>query len=358
MRVAVNFFCVLKERGRFTEDEARFCCAELVYVIEKLHLKGIVHRDLKPENILLDDEGHVVLTDFGLSKPNVNDGDVLLTVCGTPYYLAPEILMKKPYTKEVDWWCIGILLHEMLVGLPPFLGVNHHDLYAKILKGKIEFKKHLSSSAKDLITKILKKKPEERLKPDEIKAHPFFKSIDWNRIANKSLPSPFIKEQIEVPDEEEVHSLKSSNQKSDNSNSKKSNEKKDVVVTAEVLKPEEQDAFRGFTWSLQPAEKDALLTNSLDDSFVFNSSRSGINPQEYEAEIAAQLSEKRQLEAAAAMGQKVELPTEEGHVNTDGESDRGRLHSFRKDEHPSATENDLPHLPNFVQSPKEEQIKK
>jgi len=311
---------------------------------------------------LLDDEGHVVLTDFGLSKPNVNDGDVLLTVCGTPYYLAPEILMKKPYTKEVDWWCVGILLHEMLTGLPPFLGVNHHDLYAKILKGKIEFKKHLSSNAKDLITKILKKKPEERLKPDQIKAHAFFKSIDWNRIANKTLPSPFIKEQIDVPDEEEVHSLKSSNQKSDNSNSKKSNEKKDaLVVPVEVLKPEEQDAFRGFTWSLQPAEKDALFTSSFDDSIVINSSRSAINPQEYEAEIAAQqLSEKSQLEAAAAMGQKVDLPTEEeeGHANFDGETDRGRLHSFTKDEHPSATENDLPHLPNFIPSLKEEQIKK
>lgn len=111
----------LKKRGTFKEKEAKFFAAELVLALDYLHKNSFIYRDLKPENVLIDEEGHVKLTDFGLSKQLSNDkGQLTNTFCGTPQYLAPEIIIKKGYDKMVDWWALGILLYEMMIGQPPY----------------------------------------------------------------------------------------------------------------------------------------------------------------------------------------------------------------------------------------------
>ncbi len=109
-------------KGRFTEESARFLSAEIALGIQHLHEHDIIYRDLKPENLLLDQDGHIRITDFGLSKLNIADNDFVRSICGTPEYLAPEIIRREPYGKVVDWWSLGTLIYEMIAGLPPFYG--------------------------------------------------------------------------------------------------------------------------------------------------------------------------------------------------------------------------------------------
>jgi len=184
----------LQLTGSFVPDRTRFYSAELVLALEYLHKSGIIYRDLKPENVLIDGDGHVKITDFGLSKEGlVGYNSRTNTFCGTPEYLAPEVLLGKEYSLAVDWWSLGTLMYEMLTGLPAFYDNDVQKMYRYKMRADIEMPDEMEESAKDIILKFLDKDPDTRLKnPEEIKAHPYFASIDWDALYNKTVETPYI----------------------------------------------------------------------------------------------------------------------------------------------------------------------
>ncbi|KAH7481766.1 hypothetical protein PRIC1_014864 [Phytophthora ramorum] len=192
------FFWLKKDR-RFSQQKARLFAAEIILALQELHKHDIIYRDLKPENILLDLEGHIRLTDFGLSKEAVTGAGATggtKTFCGTPEYLAPEILENKGHGKGVDWWSLGTLIYEMLTGLPPFYDQNMQRMYDKILNAPLRFPSFMSAEAKDLLTGLLTRKVSDRLgsgptDAEEIKSHPFFKGIDWEAVLRKEVQPEF-----------------------------------------------------------------------------------------------------------------------------------------------------------------------
>ncbi|PHH66019.1 hypothetical protein CDD81_544 [Ophiocordyceps australis] len=189
-----ELFHHLQKEHRFDVNRARFYTAELLCALECLHGFSVIYRDLKPENILLDYQGHIALCDFGLCKLDMKDEDRTNTFCGTPEYLAPELLMGKGYNKTVDWWTLGVLLYEMLTGLPPFYDENTNEMYRKILSEPLHFSDVVPPAAKDLLTKLLNRNPEERLGANgsaEIKAHPFFHAIDWRKLLQRKYEPTF-----------------------------------------------------------------------------------------------------------------------------------------------------------------------
>ncbi|XP_056440549.1 serine/threonine-protein kinase Sgk3 [Gadus chalcogrammus] len=189
------FFHLQKERT-FPEPRAKFYIAEMASALGYLHSLNIVYRDLKPENILLDYEGHIVLTDFGLCKEGISQTDTTSTFCGTPEYLAPEVLRKQPYDNTVDWWCLGSVLYEMLYGLPPFYSRDTHEMYDNILHKPLVMRAGASTTAWALLQGLLEKDGTCRLGSmndfDEIKSHYFFSSINWDDLEQRKIPPPFI----------------------------------------------------------------------------------------------------------------------------------------------------------------------
>ncbi|XP_052798812.1 ribosomal protein S6 kinase beta-1-like isoform X1 [Mya arenaria] len=191
-----ELFMQLEREGIFMEDTACFYLSEITLAIEHLHSYGIVYRDLKPENILLDLQGHVKLTDFGLCKEAVMEGVVTHTFCGTIEYMAPEILMRTGHGKAVDWWSLGALMYDMLTGAPPFTGENRKKTIDKVLKAKLSLPPYLTNEARGLIKRLLRKNAQERLgggkdNAGSIKAHAFFRHIDWNDLIHRRVEPPF-----------------------------------------------------------------------------------------------------------------------------------------------------------------------
>ncbi|KAG9243588.1 serine/threonine protein kinase-like protein [Calycina marina] len=191
-----ELFHHLQKEQRFDINRSRFYTAELLCALECLHGFNVIYRDLKPENILLDYSGHIALCDFGLCKLDMKDEDKTNTFCGTPEYLAPELLVGRGYTKSVDWWTLGVLLFEMLTGLPPFYDENTNEMYRKILSEPLHFPgpEIVPPAAKDLLGKLLKREPDQRLGANgaaEIKAHPFFHSIDWRKLLQRKYEPTF-----------------------------------------------------------------------------------------------------------------------------------------------------------------------
>nr|BAN39189.1 protein kinase, putative [Entamoeba histolytica] len=176
------------------EEQTKFYTSELCLALIHLHSLGIVYRDLKPENILIDASGNIKLTDFGLSKQLSSEDDQTSTFCGTPDYLAPEILTAKGYGIEVDWWSLGVVVYEMLSGYTPFAADddgNQNETYQNILNKEPEFLPSISSDAQDFITCCLKKDPTQRIKDDQIKGHQWFAGIDWDLLLQKKVPVPW-----------------------------------------------------------------------------------------------------------------------------------------------------------------------
>ena len=152
-----ELFFHLKQRGRFTEDQIRFFACEIVVFLGTLHSKGIVYRDLKPENILIAKNGHLKFTDFGLSKDRLDEKDLTFSICGTPEYIAPEVIKRKGHGTAVDWWSLGILLYEMYTGKPPVRDNDHIELLKKIASGRFDLNgiEEASLELKDLILSCL-----------------------------------------------------------------------------------------------------------------------------------------------------------------------------------------------------------
>ncbi|KAL3229175.1 Serine/threonine-protein kinase YPK2/YKR2 [Nakaseomyces bracarensis] len=189
-----ELFYHLQREGRFDLSRSRFYAAELLCALETLHKMDVIYRDLKPENILLDYQGHIALCDFGLCKLNMKDDDKTDTFCGTPEYLAPELLMGQGYTKVVDWWTLGVLLYEMLTGLPPYYDENVPKMYKKILQDPLVFPDGFDRDAKDLLIVLLSRDPQRRLGfngAEEIKSHPFFAQLSWKRLLMKGYIPPY-----------------------------------------------------------------------------------------------------------------------------------------------------------------------
>merc|ERR1719282_1490049 len=150
-----ELFFHLSRAGRFTEGRCRFYASEILLAIEYLHRLNIIYRDLKPENILLDCDGHVKLTDFGLSKEGIQDNFSAKSMCGTPEYLAPEILDKRGHGKAVDWYSLGALMYEMLTGLPPFYTRDREKLFERIRRGELTYPPYVADVAKRLLKELL-----------------------------------------------------------------------------------------------------------------------------------------------------------------------------------------------------------
>jgi len=190
-----ELFFHLKKEGRFSEARVKLYAAELVLALEHLHKHDIIYRDLKPENILLDKCGHIAITDFGLSK-QLGDNGTTTTFCGTPEYLAPEILMGKGHGKAVDWWSLGTLLYEMLTGLPPFYSQNLHVMYQMILTKELEFPDFIKHDCRTLLSGLLTRDIRRRLggspaDGEDIKKHAFFKELDWSKVVRKEVEPTF-----------------------------------------------------------------------------------------------------------------------------------------------------------------------
>ena len=180
----------------FPEEKVKFYAAIIGLSLEYLHTHGIVYRDIKPENILIDADGYLRLVDFGMAK--ILQGDEKATsFCGTPEYLAPEIITGEGHNKSADWWSYGILMYEMFFGIPPFFCDNQEKMYQLITRAELRFPKkiNISDEAKDLLQKLLIKNQDQRLGSkngfNDIKAHPFFKSFDFNALEHKKIDAPF-----------------------------------------------------------------------------------------------------------------------------------------------------------------------
>jgi len=189
-----ELFYHLQKEHKFTPDRVKFYCAEIVLGLEYLHNSGVIYRDLKPENILLTDAGHIILTDFGISKEGLEAEDArTATFCGTPEYLAPEVLEGKGYTKAVDWWSFGTLMYEMLTGLPPFYSQDVQQMYFKIMHAKLELPDSLDNHTKNILLGLLERDVNKRLADAAaIKSHPYFNGLDWEKLLKKEIMPPYI----------------------------------------------------------------------------------------------------------------------------------------------------------------------
>uniref|UniRef100_A0A7N6F7N8 Protein kinase C n=1 Tax=Anabas testudineus TaxID=64144 RepID=A0A7N6F7N8_ANATE len=177
---------------KFDSHRATFYAAEIICGLQFLHSKGIIYRDLKLDNVLLDSEGHIKIADFGMCKENMQDESRTSTFCGTPDYIAPEILLGQKYNSSVDWWSFGVLLYEMLIGQSPFHGRDEEELFQSIRTDNPVYPRWLTKDAKDILVKLFVREPEERLGvKGNIRQHKFFSNTDWDALEQRQVPAPF-----------------------------------------------------------------------------------------------------------------------------------------------------------------------
>ena len=188
----LNYHIYNEKNTYFSEAKTKFYAAEIILGLNYLHSNNCIYRDLKPENVLIDKNGHIKLTDFGLSKICKVFPCKTKSLCGTPEYLAPEILFEKDYGIEVDWWSLGVIIYEMLSGYLPFKILPDEKITKNVYKTKIKIFNHFSLAAKDLVTKLLEYNPKKRIGYHQIINHPFFKDIKWDKIEKKEIIPPFL----------------------------------------------------------------------------------------------------------------------------------------------------------------------
>jgi len=230
-----ELFSHLRKEGRLPNDSARFYSGEIVLAFSYLHSMDIVYRDLKPENLLIDCEGHMKITDFGFAKVVE---ERTWTLCGTPEYLAPEIIQSKGHGKPVDWWAVGVLIFEMLAGYPPFYDENPFGIYQKVLAGRIDFPRHFDVKAKDLVKRLLTKEISKRIGclkglAEDIKKHKWYKGLDWDLLLNRTIQAPFIPA-VKAPDDTSMFDKYPESTES----------------TAPAIADKDQELFEGFSAEL------------------------------------------------------------------------------------------------------------
>ncbi|XP_030611578.1 protein kinase C epsilon type isoform X2 [Archocentrus centrarchus] len=188
----------IQRSRKFDEPRSRFYAAEVTSALMFLHRNGVIYRDLKLDNILLDAEGHCKLADFGMCKEGIINGVTTTTFCGTPDYIAPEILQELEYGASVDWWALGVLMYEMMAGQPPFEADNEDDLFESILHDDVLYPVWLSKEAVSILRAFMTKNPAKRLgcvvsqgAEEAIKTHPFFREIDWVLLEQRKVKPPF-----------------------------------------------------------------------------------------------------------------------------------------------------------------------
>lgn len=189
-----DLFTMLRAENNFPLEKSQFYAGQIVFALEYLHSKNILYRNLKPENILINKNGYIKINDFILSKVVE---DRTYTMCGTPGYMAPEIILNKGYGLSVDWWAFGVLLYEMICGIDPFADEDPVKIYENILEGRIKFSSDFDDTSKSLIKHLLEQDLSKRygnLKSgvEDIKNHDFFKSLNWDRLLTQEIEAPFI----------------------------------------------------------------------------------------------------------------------------------------------------------------------
>ncbi|KAK7148208.1 hypothetical protein R3I93_012508 [Phoxinus phoxinus] len=233
----------IQRSRKFDEARSRFYAAEVTSALMFLHQNGVIYRDLKLDNILLDAEGHCKLADFGMCKEGILDGITTTTFCGTPDYIAPEILQELEYGPSVDWWALGVLMYEMMAGQPPFEADNEDDLFESILHDDVLYPVWLSKEAVSILKAFMTKSPSKRLGcvesqglEEAIKVHPFFKEIDWVLLETRKIKPPF-KPRIKT--------------KRDVNNFDQDFTREEPVLTPvedAIIKQINQDEFKGFSY--------------------------------------------------------------------------------------------------------------
>ncbi len=179
----------------FSMTDSKFYLAELVLALEFLHSKGVMYRDLKLDNVLLSSDGHVKLADYGLSHCDLPADGLTQTFCGTPEFMAPEMLLDQPYGFAIDFWAFGVLVYQVLENRSPFYGNTEREIFQATLKGKYEFLPSTNKQARSLINKLLIPKVSDRMCSwAAVKSHPFFAGVDWDALKQLKVPAPFVPE--------------------------------------------------------------------------------------------------------------------------------------------------------------------
>merc|ERR1712173_296897 len=191
-----ELFTILRKKRSFPEATARFYAGCVIEAFDYMHSLEVIYRDLKPENLVLDNRGYLKITDFGFAK---KCEDKTFTLCGTPDYLAPETVTGQGHGRAVDWWCLGVLVYELLSSFPPFFDDEPMGTYRKIIQGKFKFPKYFSSDARDLIARLLRTRPTKRLAvmkggADNIRNHSWYKGFNWPALKEGSVDAPYMPE--------------------------------------------------------------------------------------------------------------------------------------------------------------------